>query len=246
MSVAADGVAVQRGGRRLLDGVALELPAGEIACIEGANGSGKTSLLRVLAGLAAPAAGHVRRDAPACAFVPERAALAPRMRPLAWLRAMDAVRGARRAWPDAAAGWELDAEVLHRPVGTLSKGRLQRVLLCEALTAPVGLLVLDEPWAGLDAGGRDLLAGVLRERAGDGAAVVLTDHTGARHGRLRADAVWRVGDGAVARAADAAPAVRIVATRDGERAEHTAERGAHDALLAELLRDGWSIEAVRT
>ena len=41
------------------------------------------------------------------------------------------------------------------------------------------------------------------------------------------------------------PRVLVIATRDGERAERTVERGAHDALLAELLRDGWSIEAVR-
>jgi hypothetical protein len=74
---------------------------------------------------------------------------------------------------------------------------------------------------------------------------VLTDHTGARHGRLRADAVWRVADGEVRRVADSVPGVVIVASRSGERAEHTVPRGEHDALLGELLRDGWSIEAVR-
>jgi ABC-2 type transport system ATP-binding protein len=245
-AVAAGDVAIARGGRRLLYGVTLAVRAGEIACVEGANASGKTSLLRVLAGLAAPAAGTVERAERECAFVPERAALAPRVRPLSWLRAMDAIRGRRRSWPDAATPWGLDAEVLARPVATLSKGRLQRVLLAEALTARVGLLLLDEPWAGLDAGARDLLGRALRDRADEGAAVVLTDHTGARHGRLRADAVWRVEDGGVHRGADSLPSVLIVASRDGQRAERTVPRGEHDALLAGLLRDGWSIESVRT
>jgi ABC-2 type transport system ATP-binding protein len=241
----ARDVAVARGGRRLLSGVTIEIRAGEIACVEGENASGKTSLLRLLAGLAAPAGGTVERAARECAFVPERAALAPRLRPLSWLRAMDAIRGDRRAWPQDAAAWGLDEEVLSRPVATLSKGRLQRVLLCEALTARVRLLVLDEPWAGLDSGARDLLARTLRERAGEGAALLFTDHTGSRHGRLRADAVWRVEDGGVHRGDDRVPGVLIVASRDGERAERTAPRGEHDALLAELLRDGWSIESVR-
>ena len=49
--------------------------------------------------------------------------------------------------------------------GDLSKGTLQRVVLCESLTAPVSLLVLDEPWAGLDGEGRDLLGRALRARA---------------------------------------------------------------------------------
>ena len=118
-------------------------------------------------------------------------------------------------------------------------------MLCEALSAPVGLIVLDEPWAGLDAEGRDLLAGRLRARADAGAAVVVADHSGARRGRLRADAVWRVDGGRVTPAREAAPAVAVVATRGGERVEHVAARGAHDALLARLLGDGWSIESVR-
>jgi ABC-type transport system involved in cytochrome c biogenesis ATPase subunit len=242
--VGLSAVTVSRGGRAVLGGVELELRAGEVAVVEGANGSGKTSLLRVLAGLAAPAAGSVRRDAGPCAFVPERVALAPRLAALDWLRAMDGVRGARRSWPEGAAGWELGEAALARPAAALSKGRLQRVVLCEALTAPVGLLVLDEPWAGLDEGGRDLLARRLRARADEGAAVVLADHSGARRGRLRAEAVWQVGGGGVQRSREAAPEVLVVATRERARAEHLVARGEHDALLARLLGDGWSIESV--
>ena len=100
-----DALTVARAGRPVLAQVALEVPFGAVVCVEGANGSGKTSLLRVLAGLAAPAAGTVRRAVSPCAFVPERVALAPRLSPLAWLRAMDALRGrGGRGRRDAAPG----------------------------------------------------------------------------------------------------------------------------------------------
>ena len=78
--VGLSAVTVSRAGRVVLGEVTLALAAGEVAAVEGPNGSGKTSLLRVLAGLAAPAAGAVRRAADPCAFVPERVALAPRPR----------------------------------------------------------------------------------------------------------------------------------------------------------------------
>ena len=240
-----DALTVARAGRPVLTQVALEVRFGAVVCVEGANGSGKTSLLRVLAGLTAPAAGTVRRAVSPCAFVPERVRLAPRVSPLAWLRAMDALRGARRSWPDDAAPWDLARATLERPAADLSKGTLQRVVLCESLTAPVSLLVLDEPWAGLDGEGRDLLARTLRARADAGCAVVLTDHSRMRHGRLEADAVWQLADGRATRATAKAPEMLVVATRDGRRAEHLVARGAHDALLAELLREGWTIDTVR-
>ena len=78
-----DALTVARAGRPVLAQVALEVPFGAVVCVEGANGSGKTSLLRVLAGLAAPAAGTVRRAVSPCAFVPERVRMAPRVSPLA-------------------------------------------------------------------------------------------------------------------------------------------------------------------
>ena len=78
-----------------------------------------------------------------------------------------------------------------------------------------------------------------------GLAVVLTDHSRMRHGRLDADAVWQLADGGATRVTANAPEMLVVATRDGRRAEHVVARGAHDALLAELLREGWTIETVR-
>src|SRR3954469_2501613 len=76
VALAADAVAVRRGRRVLLRDVALALSPGGAVHVAGANGSGKTSLLPVVAGLLEPAAGRVRRPS-ACAFVPAEPLLAP-------------------------------------------------------------------------------------------------------------------------------------------------------------------------
>ena len=92
MLLEAGALTVRRGRRTVLSGVALTVDGGRAVHVAGANGSGKTSLLRVLAGLAAPRAGTLRRHG-ACAFVPEKVRLAPALRCGEWLRAMRALRG---------------------------------------------------------------------------------------------------------------------------------------------------------
>src|SRR6188768_1979049 len=88
----ARSLTVVRGRRTILTGIDLELAAGEAVHLAGANGSGKTSLLRVLAGLADPRAGSVRRRG-SCAFVPEKVALAGAIQAGEWLAAMRRLRG---------------------------------------------------------------------------------------------------------------------------------------------------------
>ncbi|HEV7806673.1 MAG TPA: ATP-binding cassette domain-containing protein [Solirubrobacteraceae bacterium] len=83
---------IRRGRRTVLSGVGLTLHAGEAVHVAGTNASGKTSLLRVLAGLSVRRRGSLRRPA-SCALVPEKVALAPAMRCGEWLRTMRAMRG---------------------------------------------------------------------------------------------------------------------------------------------------------
>jgi heme exporter protein A len=175
---------VRRGRRTVLDGIGLALSAGDVVHLRGGNGAGKTSLLRVLAGLAQPARGTlVRRGA--CAFVPERVVLAPVLRPREWLGAMRGLRGLTPVdWDEPAAASGLAANALDGPAGTLSKGTLQRVALLEATRSGAPLLLLDEPFSSLDADGRGWLAAELAARAQEGAAVLLTDHAGDAGGRL--------------------------------------------------------------
>jgi heme exporter protein A len=129
----AGALTVQRGRRDVLSGVAVTLESGRAVHLAGANGSGKTSLLRVLAGLAAPRAGIIRRHG-TCAFAPERVRLAPALRCGEWLRAMRALRGLTGTdWPAALEASGFDREVAGAAAGTLSRGMLQRLALLEAL-----------------------------------------------------------------------------------------------------------------
>ena len=240
----AHGLTVVRGRRTVLSGVSLKVDSVAAVHLTGINGSGKTSLLRVFAGLAAPRAGRLVRRA-ACAFVPEKVVLASAMAPGEWLAAMRRLRGGDPVdWSPAAAASGLDPEVLRRSSGTLSKGMLQRIALLEALHSDSPLLLLDEPFAGLDPEGRDWLASGLAARLAGGAAVLLTDHSGAADDRLALTERLRLGDGSVVPAT--AGGRRIAAShRDGRRLERTVAEDAADDLLRELLADGWHIEEVR-
>lgn len=186
---------MQRGGVSLVAGLDLTLTAGEVVHVRGANGAGKTSLMRVLCGLSKPAAGLVRRNA-AQAFVPEKVALAPQMTTREWL---DAMRGLRALapvdWTRHAVASGLEPAALHLPSSALSKGMVQRMALIEALASEAQLLFLDEPFSGLDESGRTWLADRLREQLEDGACVLLTDHVGVAVERLHPTRSLEVHDG---------------------------------------------------
>jgi ABC-type multidrug transport system ATPase subunit len=246
----ASALTVVRGRRTVLSGVSLELSGGRAVQLTGVNGSGKTSLLRVLAGLTTPRAGRVVRGG-ACAFVPEKVVLSSAMRAGEWLAAMRRLRGlAAVDWPAATVASGLDADVLARSSATFSKGMLQRIALLEALHSGCPLLLLDEPFAGLDPDGRDWVGRRLVAALAEGAAVLLTDHSGAARERLPLAAELHVPDGELIDADRAsrppAGAVTVTASHpDGRRLERTVAEGAGDDLLRELLAGGWHIEAVR-
>jgi heme exporter protein A len=234
--LAAHELTIARGRRVVLRDVDLALERGAVVHLSGANGSGKTSLLRVLAGIAHARRGRLERTG-TCAYVPERVQLAPVMRPGEWLTAMHRLRGLDRVdWPAAASASGLDPAVLHRPSASLSKGMLQRVALLEALHARPAVLLLDEPFSGLDTTGREWLAQGLR----DGPAVLLTDHSGTAHPTQR----LHLHEGRCT-PIDRIARLTIAASHpDGRLLERTVGEDESDALLHSLLRDGWHVERV--
>lgn len=217
----------------MLRDVSLSLQPGQLVEATGANGAGKSSLLRAVAGVLAPAAGSVAGRPSVVGWAPERFPAEQPFTVERYLVSAARVRGMPAAAAAAAVGRESDrfglGALLGTPLPHLSKGSAQKVGLAQALLAEPGLLVLDEPWSGLDAQAREAVPGAVREVLERGGRVVVADHQ-QQAAALRPDAVWRVRGGTVE---EVSPAPRV-----GRRVVVEAEVDADDAddVLA-LLRD---------
>ncbi len=227
-------------------GVSFTVAPGEAVLVSGPNGAGKSTLLRALAGIAEPSAGRLERPPGRCAYTPEQPALGASVTVARWLGGMQRVHAPGPADPAALlADAGLDAGLGRRALNTLSKGQLQRVALAGALSGRPRVLVLDEPFAGLDDPARGWLARTLADRVGRGALAVLTDHTGAVETLL--PGACRLHLGAPAREDRGDPCAPVTITAiDGRGRAHELRttRRERDARLRELLDDGWGIERV--
>jgi heme exporter protein A len=162
------------------------LHPGEVVLIEGDNGAGKTTLLRVLSGLLAPTSGEIRlngepltlaRLSPQVALLSHQGGLKSELSAIENLRFAAGLHGLRSGISPATAlaGVGLDgyADVTVRQ---LSAGQKKRVALARVLLAPVGLWLLDEPYANLDLDGIKLVNRLLENHANRGGAALITSH----------------------------------------------------------------------
>ena len=171
-----------------LDSVSFSVTEGEMVGFVGPNGAGKTTAMRIALGVLAPDSGEVRwRDKPVdqnvrrrFGYMPEERGLYPKMRVLDQLAYLATLHGLSRADATAEAGRMIDvlgvADRARDRTDALSLGNQQRVQLAAALVHRPEVLVLDEPFSGLDPVGVDVLSGVLRERAEAGVPVVFSSH----------------------------------------------------------------------
>lgn len=171
-------VAQSRGGRPLFDGVDLALHPGQLLWVQGPNGSGKTSLLRVICGLSAPRAGRVHVEH-ALLYVGHKPGLKDQLSVVEQLRSSAALAG--RPCTEAEALAALAPVGLDEAGGLrlaqLSEGQRRRAALAQLwLPHAPPLWVLDEPLAALDAAMCDRLAQRLDRHAGDGGCAVYTSH----------------------------------------------------------------------
>jgi ABC-2 type transport system ATP-binding protein len=180
-----DGVRHRYGALTALDGVAVEVRAGQCVALLGPNGAGKTTLVGLATGLRAGQQGRVR----VCGGDPRSAATRRRLGVVqqtmgfpTTLTVSELVRGAavRAGRPAAAAGPALAevgiTDLARRRAGKLSGGQRQRVALAMALVGEPELLLLDEPTSALDVAGRRAFWEVLDRRRRAGVAVLLTTH----------------------------------------------------------------------
>ena len=255
----------------VLDGVDLDVPAGEATAVVGGNGSGKTTLLKLVAGLVRPARGTVTGRPAVVGYVPERFPSHQRMSALGYLRHLGRIRGLTTADADRRARALLERLALDGGGSTalryLSKGNAQKVALAQALLVTPGLLVLDEPWSGLDVAAHGVLAELLDEVVGAGCAVLFTDHR-LDVVRARAGRVHRLDGGRLVAAPDGAlttparveilPAGRgpgagapwaslpgVLSAQVGATVVLTVEQDRCDEVLLAVLRAGWSVRSVR-
>lgn len=214
-----DSVGRRYGVRRpwVLRGISLELPPGALVRIEGGNGGGKSTLLRLVAGLDTPSEGRVTGRPRRTAYVPERFPAALPLTAEAYLTHLGRVHGLGGAAAGRRAAEWLErfgaAAFARTPLAELSKGTSQKVAVAQALLAGPELLVLDEAWTGLDPAARAELDRAVTERTAAGAAVVFVDHDPERLAGA-AGARYRVEGGSLAAVrdpADPGPYVRIEA-----------------------------------
>lgn len=195
-AVAAEfkGASIRIGGRTILRDVDLEIPAEEFVAILGPNGAGKSTLLKALLGVVPLSAGGVRvfgspvrRGSDQVGYLPQRRHFDPDLR----IRALDLVRmgldGER--WGLPVPSRKKDTRVRHmidlvgahayaeRPVGELSGGEQQRVLIAQALVSGARMLMLDEPLESLDLSNQQAISDLIRRICQtQGVTVLLVAH----------------------------------------------------------------------
>jgi ABC-2 type transport system ATP-binding protein len=184
------------GATRAVDGVSLAVPTGSIYGLLGPNGAGKTTILRMLLGIIDPSSGTrcvLGRDrpldaAPEIGYLPEERGLYPAMHArdgiafLGALRGLPLSEGLRRA--DVLLAQHDLADWARKPIRNLSKGMAQTVQLLGTIVHKPRLIVLDEPFAGLDAINQGRLEELIRREARQGATIIFSTHVIAHAERL--------------------------------------------------------------
>ena len=224
-----------RGSRWALSDVNATVHPGETVVVLGRNGAGKSTLLQLAAGVLRPVRGRVTDRPAVIGWVPERFPAEQPFTAEQYLRHMAAIRRGSGVdhWIERLGLQE------HRDtrLSALSKGTAQKVGLAQALLVPPGLLVLDEPWEGLDAQTRTLIPQIVAEVTDAGGAVLVSDHRGEVAG-LPGAIKWMVTDGRVT-TEEPAP------SEDDVVVEVAARRADADRVMAELRASGHRVLGVR-
>jgi ABC-2 type transport system ATP-binding protein len=274
LAVSAHGLVKRFGDRRVVDGVDISVPRGAIYGVLGPNGAGKTTTIRMLLGIIEPDGGERRLlNCPnprtvndRIGYLPEERGLYPAMKAREAIAFMGALRGLDWREGRRRAGNLLEAAGLGHAADSkirkLSKGMAQLVQLLASIVHHPDLLVLDEPFSGLDPVNQERLEALITAERDRGATILLSTHVMAHAERLCEGLTIIAGGkrrftGTVdeARATlplraryvprDAGDGVAAIlpadARREGNGWTFTAEEGAIESLVMRLIQDGHGI-----
>ncbi|MBI5264319.1 MAG: heme ABC exporter ATP-binding protein CcmA [Bradyrhizobium sp.] len=184
MRLSGRGINCVRGGRAVFAGLNFEAVSGEALAVTGRNGSGKTSLLRLIAGLLVPAGGSIELEggeaemtlAEQCHYLGHRDALKPALSVGENLSFWAGFLGGERF--DASEGLSavgLD-HATHLPAAFLSAGQRRRLSVARLLTVRRPVWLLDEPTTALDTAGQDMFARLMRDHLASGGLIIAATH----------------------------------------------------------------------
>ncbi|MGV7215591.1 heme ABC exporter ATP-binding protein CcmA [Bradyrhizobium sp. UFLA05-112] len=184
MQLSGRGIRCVRGGREVFAGLDFVAASGEALAVVGRNGSGKTSLLRLIAGLLIPAGGTIELSggdtelslAEQCHYLGHRDALKPAL----------SVAENLAFWADFLGGERFDGAMslstvgldhaTHLPAAFLSAGQRRRLSLARLLTVHRPVWLLDEPTTALDGAGQDMFCGLMRQHLERGGMIIAATH----------------------------------------------------------------------
>lgn len=180
------GLSFTYGASPVFEGLDADFPAGQITCIAGANGVGKTTLVRVLCGLAAPSSGSISLDGVPASRKTRRSACALVMQDTGRQLFSDTLAGELTIGASHASGQSGEqlladfdlANLGERHPLSLSGGQKQRLVIAAARATGRPIVILDEPTSGVDVRHLDSITATLRRIADEGAAVIVVTHDG--------------------------------------------------------------------
>jgi heme exporter protein A len=185
MRLSGRGIRCVRGGREIFSGLDFETASGEALAVTGPNGSGKTSLLRLIAGLLATSDGSIELEGgEADLALPEQAhylghrdALKPALSVLENLSFWRDFLGGDGAHADKCLSQVGLDHASHLPAAYLSAGQRRRLSIARLVSVRRPIWLLDEPTSALDASGQSLFAGLMRDHLARGGLIIAATHT---------------------------------------------------------------------